>query len=301
MREPAAGTNLMKRHHLNRYDTESWRTLRRGISHFLSPQLRVLIKEKPRIVLSEKAEFSELLSEPPSGRPIQELSVDLMRRSFMIRRKVPTGAAVVAASEDDESSGRPAVPLDVPMDEQTTNHLSSAYAKKSNQLSQPRPGSDNTRLRGRLPARSRPTDDEQRHAPPSNNVKTVVKPLIAKLMAMKWAGWGNPFSVVIKRSNAPLGYFDIVKRPMNLTYIRDNLNRNSYPTVRKVEDDLDLLVNNALAFNRPSDPVYQQALELRAAYRAELPMLKSILERDQARARGGGEASRQLDKKPRIR
>ena len=71
--------------------------------------------------------------------------------------------------------------------------------------------------------------------------------------------------------------------------------------VRKVEDDLDLLVNNALAFNRPSDPVYQQALELRAAYRAELPMLKSILERDQARARGGGEASRQLDKKPRVR
>ena len=50
----------------------------------------------------------------------------------MIRRKVPTGAAVVAASEDDESSGRPAVPPDVPMDEQTTNHLSSAYAKKVN-------------------------------------------------------------------------------------------------------------------------------------------------------------------------
>lgn len=127
MKEPAAGADLMKRHLLDRYESESKRTLRRGISHFLSPQLRVLIKEKPRIALSEKAEFAELLSEPSSGRPIQELSVDLMRRSFMIRRRVETGADAV---KDDETAGRPPVPPDMPMEEQTTNHLSPAYFKK---------------------------------------------------------------------------------------------------------------------------------------------------------------------------
>lgn len=281
MREPAAGADLMKRHLLDRYEAESRRTLRRGISHFLSPQLKVLIKEKPRVVLSEKAEFGELLSEPPSGRPIQELSVDLMRRSFMIRRRVGAGAAA-PPTEDDETLGRPPVPPDLPIGEQTTNHLSPAFAKKKAK-------------------RPRSPDDEQLHAPPLNDVKSVVKPLISKLMAMKWAGWGNPFSVVLRRNNAPPGYFEIVRRPMNLTYIRDNLNRNQYSTVGKVADDLDLLVDNALAFNRPSDPVYQQAVELQAAYRAELPLLKSILEHEQAKARGSFEAGWQLDKKPRMR
>lgn len=128
---------------------------------------------------------------------------------------------------------------------------------------------------------------------------------------------------------------------MNLIYIRDNLNRKQYSTVRldclliyvfslqhgndqvyahfsfpilileelaprwwqvrKVEDDLDLLVNNALAFNRQSDPVYQQALELQSVYRAELPHLKNILEREQARAKRGSDADGQLDKKARMR
>lgn len=132
MRDPTAGVNLMDRHHLYRYEAESGRTLRRGISHFLSPQLQVLIKEKPRIALSEKADFAELLSESPSGRPIQELSIDLLRRSFMIRRRVVTAGVSASASQDEEAAvpGRPPVPPDVPMLEQTTNKLSPAFAKK---------------------------------------------------------------------------------------------------------------------------------------------------------------------------
>lgn len=70
--------------------------------------------------------------------------------------------------------------------------------------------------------------------------------------------------------------------------------------MRKVEEDLDLLVNNALAFNRQSDPVYQHALELQSVYRAELPHLKNILEREQARAKRGSDADGQLDKKARM-
>lgn len=121
------GADIMDRHQLHRYDAESRRTLRKGISHFLSPQLQVLIKEKPRIALSEKADFAELLSEERSGRCIEQLSMDLMRRSFMIRRRVaPTSAAGVA----DEEGGGPPVPPDMPAALQTTNKFSPAFAKK---------------------------------------------------------------------------------------------------------------------------------------------------------------------------
>lgn len=60
-----------------------------------------------------------------------------------------------------------------------------------------------------------------------------MKPLISKLIAMRWPDWSNPFSIVLKRSNAPPRYFEVVKRHMNLTYIRDNVNRNKYSSVSR--------------------------------------------------------------------
>lgn len=127
LREPTAGIDLMDRHRLNRFEPESRRTLKKGISHFLSPQLQVLIKEKPRIALSEKADFAELLAEEPSGRPITTLDVELMRRSFMIRKRVAPAGMTAGAAE--EEGGVP-VPPDVPIAQQTTNKFSPAYAKK---------------------------------------------------------------------------------------------------------------------------------------------------------------------------
>eukprot|EP00904_Undaria_pinnatifida_P009963 jgi/Undpi1/6097/HiC_scaffold_20.g08582.m1 len=275
LREPTAGVDLMDRHNLNRYEGESRRTLRRGISHFLSPLLQALIKEKPRIALAEKAEFAELLSEELSGRPIQELSIDLLRRSFMIRRRVASDSS---PDDDDEApgSGRPPVPPDVPFAEQTTNKASPAYARKNAK-------------RARSP-------DVEDTLPPPPDIKAIVKPLISKLIAMKWPGWSNPFSIVLKRSNAPPRYFEVVKRHMNLIYIRDNINKNRYSTVSEVEADLELIVNNATTFNRPNDPVYQFALELQTVFRSELSLIR--------RTGGGGQGGRedgQIDKRPRVR
>lgn len=120
----------MARHQLNRcYDSESRRTLKNGFSHFLSPRLQVLVKEKPRIALSEKADFAELLAEEPSANPwpIQELSVELLRRSFLIRKRVTVAGAATNADEGEEG---PPVPPDAPMANQTTNKFSPAFAKK---------------------------------------------------------------------------------------------------------------------------------------------------------------------------
>lgn len=58
-----------------------------------------------------------------------------------------------------------------------------------------------------------------------------MKPLISKLMQMRWAGWNNPFNSVLTKKNAPPRYFDYIKRPMNLTYVRENLMKSKYSTV----------------------------------------------------------------------
>lgn len=80
--------------------------------------------------------------------------------------------------------------------------------------------------------RARPPEDE---APSTGQqpaaFRAILKPFIAKLMQMKWTGWNNPFSTVLTKKNAPPRYFDFIKRPMNLTYIRDNLTKNKYYTV----------------------------------------------------------------------
>lgn len=124
MRGSSAG--LVEKHGLARYEGEMTRKLRKGFSHFLSPYLQTMVKEKPRIMLAEKAEFAELLSEELSGRPIKELPLDLLRRSFTIRRRV----GPPPADDSEAVPGRPPIPPDVPSEEQTTNKLSAAYKKK---------------------------------------------------------------------------------------------------------------------------------------------------------------------------
>lgn len=74
-----------------------------------------------------------------------------------------------------------------------------------------------------------------------------------------------------------------------------------FSQVAEVEADLELIVSNALTFNRPSDPVYQFALELQAAFRSELSLIKRNLE-DLAQQGGGGSGSGGgQDKKQRVR
>lgn len=73
-----------------------------------------------------------------------------------------------------------------------------------------------------------------------------------------------------------------------------------FPQVAEIEADLELIVSNALTFNRPHDPVHQFALELQAAFRSELPQVKQTLE-DLAQQAAGGSSGGQVDKKPRVR
>merc|ERR1712167_317059 len=47
-------------------------------------------------------------------------------------------------------------------------------------------------------------------------------------------------------------YCDVVKNPMNLTYIKGKVESACYETLKDFFDDINLLINNALLYN--SDP-----------------------------------------------
>lgn len=93
---------------------------------------------------------------------------------------------------------------------------------------------------------------------PNHRVSKYLKPAFEKLWQLEFKHLGNtnPFRIVITKENciamgAP-GYGDIVKKPMNLTWIKEKLQGARYESVAEYFADVDLMVNNALLFN--SDP-----------------------------------------------
>ena len=54
-------------------------------------------------------------------------------------------------------------------------------------------------------------------------------------------------------------YFKIIARPMDLTKVLNKLNDNKYTNVVSFEDDLNLIWQNAMTFNRKPSPLYYVA------------------------------------------
>ncbi|CAM9301987.1 unnamed protein product [Choristocarpus tenellus] len=275
MREPNAGVDLMEQNGLVSYEKRLSRGPRKTFSHFLSTQLQVLVKEKPRIMLAEKAAFKELLKEEPSGRPIEPIPIDILKRSFRVRKEV------VAKDEGNTRDGPESkiqVPPDVPFAQQTTNKRSPAYRKQI---------AKRARTGASIGADIGGGDNPQRSA-----VKALLSPVIHKLLQKQWPGWGNPFEIVLTKKTAPKGYFTHVEKPMNLMWIKEYVARSKYLKVEEFEADLELMVNNAFLFNKPTEPVHGFAKELQAIFRQELAALKGNEE---------GLIIAPADKRPRIR
>lgn len=63
-----------------------------------------------------------------------------------------------------------------------------------------------------------------------------------------------------------LGYYEVIQRPMDLSTIRKKLKEGAYKQDSDVEDDVALMLSNALQFNEKSSPHYHLALQLRKKY-----------------------------------
>ena len=85
-------------------------------------------------------------------------------------------------------------------------------------------------------------------------------------------GGTNPFRIIIDRNNcAAMGapdYFDIIEKPMNLTYIKDKVPAAQYETLEAFFADVDLLLNNALLYNSdPNNNYHIAAKEMKRKYK----------------------------------
>jgi len=102
------------------------------------------------------------------------------------------------------------------------------------------------------------------------------------LWDMEFAQLGNinPFRIVIDRENcASVGapdYFDVIDKPMNLTYIKQKVDAMKYDSLSAFFADVDLMINNALKYNSdPGNPYHIAAQDLKKAYKK---MAKQVLQ-----------------------
>lgn len=89
----------------------------------------------------------------------------------------------------------------------------------------------------------------------------------------------NPFRVVIDRNNfetvAP-NYFDVIKTPMNLTYIKQKADKFEYVSLQDFFEDVQLMISNALTYNSdPKSPYRVAAKEMKREY---VKLRKEIIE-----------------------
>ena len=94
----------------------------------------------------------------------------------------------------------------------------------------------------------------------------------------KWKNFGNPFKLKITPENAEsLGvpdYFEYIKKPMNLFMIKGKLDSFAYESIDEIIEDVHLMCNNAMTYNREGEPVYQYAKTLKNGFDARITKIK---------------------------
>lgn len=124
--------------------------------------------------------------------------------------------------------------------------------------------------------RSREEDARRRQKAetPMEATYRLYEPIFRALWDMEFANLGgtNPFRIVINRENcvamgAP-DYFDLVERPMNLTYIQDKVQKKSYNSLQEFLEDVKLMITNALHYNSdPNNEYHLAAKKMKKVFR----------------------------------
>ncbi len=106
---------------------------------------------------------------------------------------------------------------------------------------------------------------------PQQALHRLYEPIFTSLWDMEFWDGLNPFRIVIDKTNcADMGapdYCEVIKKPMNLTYIREKVEKKSYTTLQAFFGDVELLINNALLYNSdPSNPYHVAAQKMKSKY-----------------------------------
>ena len=108
---------------------------------------------------------------------------------------------------------------------------------------------------------------------PQQGLYKIYHPIFMRLweMEFKHLNGTNPFRMVIDRDNcAAMGapdYFDIVEKPMNLTYIQAKVENMEYKLLSEFFEDCELMLSNAIRYNSsPENPYRLAAEEMKRKY-----------------------------------
>lgn len=97
--------------------------------------------------------------------------------------------------------------------------------------------------------------------------RAAVGKLLPELEEMHWKGWGNPFTVEPSVDNGfPPDYFAIIARPMSLHQIRKSYEKDGTYDLDQFRRDMALMLDNAMTFNRPGEPVHGMAADMQARF-----------------------------------
>ncbi|KAI0924329.1 hypothetical protein AcW1_006473 [Taiwanofungus camphoratus] len=72
------------------------------------------------------------------------------------------------------------------------------------------------------------------------------------------------FKNPVSRVDVP-DYYDIIKRPMNWNVIDRKLDRHEYLDLQNFKDDVNLVLDNAMIYNRPGTPFFKAAQRIKAS------------------------------------
>ena len=178
-----------------------------------------------------------------------------------------TAMAVVRAGHSSSSARNTPVP--------DHHHAASEKAELERQRAQAR---EATRMREVEVERRRQEVEnskrKKRVETPQGALHKLIHPIFKILWDMEFAHLQgiNPFRMVIDRENcASCGapdYFDVIQKPMNLTYIKHKVENLEYMSLQQFCQDVELLVSNALLYNSdPGNPYHTAAKELQKHFR----------------------------------
>mmetsp|Transcript_2721 Transcript_2721/g.3857 ORF Transcript_2721/g.3857 Transcript_2721/m.3857 type:complete len:457 (+) Transcript_2721:179-1549(+) len=130
---------------------------------------------------------------------------------------------------------------------------------------------------------------------PQQALHRLYEPVFRALWDMEFGNLNgtNPFRIVIDKENCvAMGipdYCDIIKKPMNLTYIQEKVKKKSYRTLQEFIGDVNLTVQNALLYNSDrNNEFHVAAKQLERRFKKHI---KKILQQVQQNKNPGTEST----------
>lgn len=131
---------------------------------------------------------------------------------------------------------------------------------------------------------------KQQQSSPNVRLSKYLMIFFQKYWEMEFANLGNtnPFRIQIDRSNcAQMGvadYCDVIKKPMNLTWIQQKLKKAQYDSLKGFFDDVDLVIQNCLDYNSdPNNDYHLAALEMKELHKKIRRQVVSDVKKKQAK------------------